>query len=81
MTVRGGTGTLYGPMLGAAVFEIVSEELSSVFPWWRFVLGVFFVLVVLFLPQGIVSLPAKVNELAGDDGIDITLSDGPEVEK
>jgi hypothetical protein len=45
------------------------------------VLGVFFVLVVLFLPQGIVSLPAKVNELAGDDGIDITLSDGPEVEK
>jgi branched-chain amino acid transport system permease protein len=81
MTVLGGTGTLYGPMLGAAVFEIVSEELSSVFPWWRFVLGVFFVLVVLFLPQGIVSLPAKVNELAGDDGIDISLSDGPEVEK
>jgi branched-chain amino acid transport system permease protein len=81
MTVLGGTGTLYGPMLGAAVFEIVSEELSSVFPWWRFVLGVFFVLVVLFLPQGIVSLPAKVNELAGDDGIDISLSDGPGVEK
>lgn len=74
MAVLGGTGTLYGPMIGAAVFEIFSEELSSVLPWWRSVLGVFFVLVVLFLPKGIVSLPAKINDITGERD-DIAISD------
>ena len=80
MSVLGGTGTLYGPMLGAAVFEIFSEELSSLIPWWRLLLGVFFVLVVLFLPKGIVSLPTKVQGLIGRGRSNIGIGDEQEVE-
>jgi branched-chain amino acid transport system permease protein len=66
MSVLGGTGTLFGPMLGAAVYTVFSEELSSLVPWWRLVLGAFFVLVVLFLPKGLVSLPATLDRLVRD---------------
>jgi branched-chain amino acid transport system permease protein len=79
MAVLGGTGTLYGPMLGAAIFEIFSEELSSLIPWWRLILGTFFVLVVLLLPKGIVSLPAKLDELTDRERSDRSLGDEPEV--
>jgi branched-chain amino acid transport system permease protein len=57
MVVLGGSGTLYGPMLGAAVFTLIERQLSSVIPWWRLLLGAVFVLAVLVLPKGLVSLP------------------------
>ena len=60
MAILGGSGTLYGPMLGAAVFTLFEEYLSALVPWWRLILGTVFVLVVLFLPRGLVSLPARV---------------------
>jgi len=65
MVVLGGSGTLYGPMLGAAVFTLVQKQLSSILPWWRLLLGTLFVLVVLFLPKGLISLPTRVRELGG----------------
>ena len=70
MAVLGGAGTLYGPMLGAAVFTIFEERLSSLIPWWRLLLGTAFVAVVLFLPKGLVSLPVRLSEFVGttDDG-------------
>ncbi|WP_254279278.1 ABC transporter permease [Haloarcula marina] len=72
MTVLGGSGTLYGPMLGAAVFTVFEERLSSIIPWWRLLLGTMFVLVVLFLPKGLVSLPTRLHGLVGgreDDAV------------
>lgn len=60
MAILGGSGTLYGPMLGAAVFTLFEEYLSALVPWWRLILGAVFVLVVLFLPRGLISLPARV---------------------
>jgi branched-chain amino acid transport system permease protein len=65
MAILGGSGTLYGPMLGAAVFTLFQQQLSSIFPWWRLLLGAVFVLVVLFLPTGLVSLPARLGALTG----------------
>jgi branched-chain amino acid transport system permease protein len=65
-------------MLGAAVFTLFQQQLSSVFPWWRLLLGAVFVLVVLFLPTGLVSLPARLSGLTGgppEDG----LAEEPEV--
>ncbi len=62
MAVLGGSGTLYGPMLGAAVFTVFEERLSSLVPWWRLLLGALFVLVVLVLPKGLVSLPGRLRE-------------------
>jgi branched-chain amino acid transport system permease protein len=55
-------GTLYGPMLGAAVFTIFEERLSSLIPWWRLLLGTAFVAVVLFVPKGLVSIPSRLAE-------------------
>jgi len=82
MAILGGSGTLYGPMVGAAVFTLFEEQLSSLIPWWRLLLGTLFVLVVLFLPKGLISLPTRLADLAGRPPEDITLSDesDPEVE-
>ncbi|WP_435348576.1 ABC transporter permease [Haloarchaeobius sp. HRN-SO-5] len=80
MAVLGGTGTLYGPMIGASVFIVFEEQLSSLIPWWRLLLGVFFVLVVLFLPKGIISFPAKLDELVNGEGTDIALGDEAEAD-
>jgi branched-chain amino acid transport system permease protein len=81
MAVLGGTGTLYGPMLGAGVFVIVKEQLSSVLPWWRLLLGTLFVLVVLFLPQGLISLPGKIDAVVNGEASDLTVDNELEVKE
>lgn len=61
MTVLGGTGSLVGPMLGAFVFEYISNVISgvtlpvigSIGSLWRLVLGTVFVTVVWALPGGV----------------------------
>lgn len=59
MTIIGGAGTLYGPMLGAAVVRLVSyllSSLSSAHPLlqrWPLLFGLIYIAIVLFLPQGI----------------------------
>ena len=69
MVVLGGSGTLYGPMLGAAAFTLIERQLSTVIPWWRLLLGTLFVVVVLVLPKGLISLPARIRDLrAGAEG-------------
>ena len=69
MVVLGGSGTLYGPMLGAAAFTLIERQLSAVIPWWRLLLGTLFVVVVLVLPKGLISLPARIRDLrAGAEG-------------
>lgn len=55
MTILGGIGTLVGPILGAAIMQTISQFF---FTWfgarWPLVFGVLFVLIVLFLPYGII---------------------------
>jgi urea transport system permease protein len=53
----GGRGTLIGPIVGAGVVNSLKVWFTSVFPeFWLYALGLVFVLVTLFLPQGIVGL-------------------------
>ncbi|RME46033.1 MAG: branched-chain amino acid ABC transporter permease [Chloroflexi bacterium] len=55
MTIIGGVGTLVGPMLGAGVLELLGYWLNRVFgPRWPLAFGLVYVLIVLFLPYGIV---------------------------
>lgn len=57
VVVIGGVRSLYGPVLGAAVFVLVREELSSVLAdHWQLGLGALFILVVYLLPGGIAGL-------------------------
>jgi branched-chain amino acid transport system permease protein len=53
MTLLGGTGSLYGPVIGALVTKIASEVLSDLWARWLFILGVIFVVFVLFMRGGI----------------------------
>ncbi|WP_101295607.1 ABC transporter permease [Halegenticoccus soli] len=57
MTILGGMGTLYGPMLGAGVYLVSKELLLGITEQWQGVLGLIFVLFVIFVPRGLVSLP------------------------
>ena len=57
MTAIGGTGTLFGPLLGAAVWLFLQDFLQSALGLgasWKLVLGIVFVLLVCFLRRGII---------------------------
>jgi branched-chain amino acid transport system permease protein len=53
-TLIGGSGSLYGPVIGSVVFIWLSESMSTVWARWPLLLGVAFVIVVLFLRGGVV---------------------------
>jgi branched-chain amino acid transport system ATP-binding protein len=54
MTLFGGTATLLGPFVGAGVFIWMRDFLSKYLEYWEVFVGGAFVLIVLFLPDGIV---------------------------
>jgi branched-chain amino acid transport system permease protein len=54
MVIVGGIGTLVGPVIGAMVFILVQEILSSYTEHWMILTGAVFVLMVIFLPGGLV---------------------------
>ena len=56
MAVIGGMRSFWGPLLGAAIFVVAQDSLSSITDNWMFYIGLIFVLVVLFLPRGIAGL-------------------------
>ncbi len=53
-TLIGGSGSLYGPIIGSFVFIWLSESVSVVWARWPLLLGVAFVIVVLFFRGGCV---------------------------
>jgi branched-chain amino acid transport system permease protein len=53
MAVMGGMRNFWGPLLGATVFVVVQDYLSSVTVNWMSFIGLLFVLVVLFFPRGL----------------------------
>ena len=54
MVIIGGTGTLGGPVLGAAAFILLQTLVSSYTERWMLILGVAFIAFVRFAPGGIV---------------------------
>jgi branched-chain amino acid transport system permease protein len=54
MVIIGGTGTLGGAVLGAAAFILLQSLVSSYTERWMLILGLTFVLFVLFAPGGLV---------------------------
>jgi branched-chain amino acid transport system permease protein len=66
MSVIGGVNTLIGPMIGAT-FMLYFENVVQAFigEQWRLVLGLIFVLVVIFLPGGFVDLARRARKAMG----------------
>jgi len=54
MVIAGGTATLLGPIAGAALVVIVKNVVSAYIERWNFVLGAIFVVIVVFMPEGLV---------------------------
>jgi branched-chain amino acid transport system permease protein len=55
MLVLGGTGYLYGALIGAAVFMILQDYLSNLNPvYWQFWLGLLLIVIVLFARGGLI---------------------------
>jgi urea transport system permease protein len=60
----GGRATLIGPIIGAIGVNAVKSWASQAYPaYWPILLGGMFVLVVLFMPKGIVGLPEQLKGL------------------
>ena len=53
MTVLGGLGTLFGPVIGAVAFLFLEEFLSGITEYWQLYFGPMLVLVVIFARGGI----------------------------
>jgi branched-chain amino acid transport system permease protein len=62
MVILGGMGSLPGPVLGAAVYLILSELLSNVTEHWHIIFGPFLVLFVLFARGGLAGLIERPRE-------------------
>jgi branched-chain amino acid transport system permease protein len=53
MAVLGGMRSFWGPLLGAGVFVLLQDYVSTRTENWMSVVGIIFVLVVLFFPRGV----------------------------
>src|SRR5260370_28356786 len=53
MVISGGTATLLGPIAGAAIVVIMKYVVSAYVVRWNLVLGVIFVAIITFMPEGL----------------------------
>ncbi len=79
MAILGGKGTLWGPVIGAVIFDVTQELFwTYLLGWQRVALGVLIVVIVVFFPQGIMGYarerwPERFGETVdegGDEGGD-----------
>lgn len=60
----GGRGTLVGPVLGAVSVNALKSWATRAYPdLWLIILGGAFVLVVMFMPKGIVGIPSQISSI------------------
>ena len=62
MLALGGTGRLYGAVLGAVVFMVLSDRIAAIDPTnWLAALGVLLIVVVRFAPDGLIGLVDRLT--------------------
>lgn len=60
MVISGGAGTLFGPIVGAALVVVVKSVVSGFIERWNMLLGAIFVAIVILMPEGIVPGSARL---------------------
>jgi len=60
ISIIGGLGTFWGPMVGSATFLILIDLINKVLARWEIVVGLIFILFILFLNRGICGLIESV---------------------
>jgi branched-chain amino acid transport system permease protein len=63
MVVLGGAGTLVGAAIGSGIVFALREYLSTLVPWWQYVLGGVYVLTILYLPMGLMGIPGRIRQV------------------
>ena len=61
MVVIGGPGYFFGPVIGAAVGVVLPEWLRFAQGWYLFVFGSAVVLLMIWLPDGLLSIPDRIR--------------------
>jgi branched-chain amino acid transport system permease protein len=68
IVILGGMGTLYGPVLGAFAMGFLQDYFQDIWSaHWLLLLGIFIIVVVLFLPNGIAGLLSKIVDKKGGE--------------
>ena len=68
MAVLGGAGTLVGGVIGSFIVFGLREYLSTLVPWWQYVLGAVYVLTIFYLPTGLMGIPARIRQRRASAG-------------
>ena len=62
-TVIGGAGSVWGPVVGTVVLTVVSELMREFHHYETLVYGAVLILIMLLMPEGLISLPGKLDRL------------------
>ena len=66
MLILGGAGRLYGGLIGAMIFMVARDQLAGMNPqYWYFWLGLLLIVVIIFLPNGILGGIAQLISREG----------------
>ena len=63
MVLLGGMGTLWGPLVGSAIFIYIQDYISTMTEHWEIYLGLVVIFLVLFMPKGFVGLGNYLKRL------------------
>jgi branched-chain amino acid transport system permease protein len=64
MVISGGTATLLGPIVGAAIVVLTKTVVSAYIVRWNLVLGLIFIAIISFMPEGLVPGMGRLARLA-----------------
>ena len=67
-TIIGGQGTLIGPVVGGAVIYLLQDLFSNRYSWWLIPVGILFIAMVIFMPEGIAGRAKMLINRARSDG-------------
>jgi len=56
MAVLGGMRSFWGPLIGAVIFVVLQDYVSTQTEYWMSIIGIFFMAVVLFFPRGVLGM-------------------------
>lgn len=62
MTFIGGTTTFWGPILGVIVYTYLQDLLSDITDRWPLIMGMIFIIMVLYIPKGLSGLCLDIKE-------------------
>jgi branched-chain amino acid transport system permease protein len=71
MTLIGGAGTLGGPLIGATIYILLSDSLTTFFDFWEIPFGIIIIAVVIYAPEGIYGIYLNYTSGQATDSLSI----------